>query len=291
MHQPGVRVVQPAGKPERLEARVGVAGDAAPGVVADLLDDSARRRVDHFHRAAQRIADDPIGHPALDHQVRNVGPGAIHEGRHHVALAIQFGNGVNAVGIQEALHQGAVDGLAHPPAQAVVGVGDGLAGRLHLQQVPQRVVLVGRAARAGQAAVRGIAVRHAVVGRQLVIRVVGGHRLAIDADAIAVAIVAVAIDHAAVLTHRGQPTAGIVGVAPGGRGAVEILDVLRDPPVGIAGVARLVERRRAGVGVEGRHRTEAIVGACRGNIAGRCPCDSPVLRISETAPILISSAK
>ena len=59
---------------------------------------------------------------------------------------------------------------------------------------------------------RGIGVRHAVVGRQLVIRVVGGHRLAIDADAIAVAIVAVAIDHAAVRAHRGQPTAGVVGV-------------------------------------------------------------------------------
>ena len=84
-------------------------------------------------------------------------------------------------GIQEALHQGAVDGLADAPAQAIVGVGDIRGRRLHLQQVAQGVVLVGRAARAGQAAVRGIAVRHAVVGRQLVIGVVSGHRLTIDA--------------------------------------------------------------------------------------------------------------
>ena len=67
---------------------------------------------------------------------------------------------MEAIGVQEALHQGAIDGLAHPPAQAIVGVGDGLAGRLHLQQVAQGVVLVGRRAGAGQTAVGGVGVGH-----------------------------------------------------------------------------------------------------------------------------------
>ena len=112
-----------------------------------------------------------------------------------------------------------------------------------------------------------------------------------DADPVAVAVVAVAVDHAAVLAHRGQPAAGVVAVAPRRGHAVLVFHRLGDAAIGIAGVARLVERRRAGVGVEGSRRPEAIVGARRGNIAGKCLCDSPVLRVPETVPTLISSAK
>ena len=107
------------------------------------------------------------------------------------------------------MHQGAIDRLADAPAEAVVGVGDGRGRRLHRQQVAQGVVLVGRRTGAGQAAVCGIGVRHAVVAGELVVGVVAGHRLAVHADPVAVAVVTVGVDHTAVLADRGQAAAGI----------------------------------------------------------------------------------
>ena len=71
VHQPGVRIVQPAGKAERLKARIRIAGDGAPGVVAQLLHDGTRRGVDHFHRAAQRIA---FGCTSTGERLRDRGP-------------------------------------------------------------------------------------------------------------------------------------------------------------------------------------------------------------------------
>ena len=41
VHQPAVRIVQPAGKAERLETRIGVARDIAPDVVGELPSRSA----------------------------------------------------------------------------------------------------------------------------------------------------------------------------------------------------------------------------------------------------------
>ena len=120
MHQSRVGIVQAARKAEGLEAGVAVAGDVAPWVVGDLLHDRASTGVDHLDRTAQLIADDPVGHAALDHQVGHIGPGAVHERLDHVALTVQLGDRVQAIGIQEALHQGAVDRLADAPAEAII---------------------------------------------------------------------------------------------------------------------------------------------------------------------------
>ena len=87
------------------------------------------------------VADDAVGVATLDHVVRDVGLGAVDESCDHVARAIQLGDGVELVLIQEALCEGAVDSLADPAVLAIDHIVDGhAAGELDMQQVAKDVI-------------------------------------------------------------------------------------------------------------------------------------------------------
>ena len=106
--QAGVRVRDPPGKSERLEARVGVLDDHAVLVVVDALGDRAGACVNHEAHAPELVGHVAVGNAALDHGVGDVGLCPVDEAGGHVAAAVQLGDGVELVAVDEALHGGAV---------------------------------------------------------------------------------------------------------------------------------------------------------------------------------------
>ncbi len=94
------------------------------------------------------VRDDPVPRAALDHVGGHVGLGAVDEAGLDSAGAVQLGDGVQLVLVQEALHQLAVHLLADPAVGTVDDGVDGLArGQLDVAQVAQGVVGVGGVAR------------------------------------------------------------------------------------------------------------------------------------------------
>src|SRR3989338_3516964 len=114
-YQPGVPVVQPPSKPERLEPRIAVAQHIAPLVVVDALRDLAGGAVDYKAHRSQLVADDAVGCATLDHVIRHIGLARVDEARYHIALPIQFRRRLQLVLVEEALGECAVDLFADAP--------------------------------------------------------------------------------------------------------------------------------------------------------------------------------
>nr|WP_232463856.1 hypothetical protein [Methylovulum psychrotolerans] len=105
-------VVQAARVAEGLEAGVGVLGDVAPDIVVDALGDAAVSGVDDQTRAAEVVTDDAVGGAIFGQVVRHVGFAGVDEAADYLVVAVQFGDGVELVLVEETLHQHAVDGFA-----------------------------------------------------------------------------------------------------------------------------------------------------------------------------------
>ena len=73
------------------------------------------------------ILDDPVGLTALDQVVGRVAAGGVHEAADDLVVAVQLGDGAQAVLIEEALAQDAVDFLADAAVTTVDRVVDRLA--------------------------------------------------------------------------------------------------------------------------------------------------------------------
>ncbi|MGQ0591396.1 MAG: hypothetical protein ACT4QB_01775 [Gammaproteobacteria bacterium] len=166
-----------------------------------------------------------------------------------MVLAIELGDGLELVLIEEALDQDAVDLLADAPVLAVDEIIDTAAiGELDASEVTEHIVVVGGGegtlGLGGQLPVRGVGVAPMV--EEPVLGVVVPDLDAVDVGAVAVRIVGVGRDDHAVLLDLGQPSGEIIGVGVGSREAAEGLGLLGDAPERIAGVTRFVERRRDG---------------------------------------------
>ena len=84
----------------------------APSVVVHPLGDGAGGDVDDQRGAAEVVGDDAVGDAALDHVVGHVDPGGVDEAADDVAGAVELGDGLELVLVEEALDQRAVDLLA-----------------------------------------------------------------------------------------------------------------------------------------------------------------------------------
>jgi hypothetical protein len=81
----------------------------------------------------------------LDQVVRHVRPGPIDEARHDITSAIEFCNGLQAVLVEETLHQAAVGLLTNAAIVAVDEVLDPRAVRqVHRPEIAQGVIIIGR---------------------------------------------------------------------------------------------------------------------------------------------------
>ncbi len=225
------------------------------------------------------VADDPVPGTALDHVGRHVGLGAVDEAGHDVARPVQLGHRIQLVLVQKALHQGAIDLLAHPAVGAVDDVVDGLArGQLHVAQVAQGVVGVGGGAggRGLPGQVPGLVVGvggAAVPGEPILGVVIRGDRprRRFHFGPVAVGVVGVVGHQRAVPGDPGEAAGLVVGVVPSLRGAAHRLGLRRDPAQLVAGVGGLVD---AGSGFGDRplrQLAEGVVGPAAGDAgqAGR----------------------
>jgi len=101
------------------------------------------RGVDHQAHAADLVGHDAVGGAIPDHEVRHVDAGAVDEAGDEVAGAIEFSDGAELILVQEALGEGAVDGLADAAVHTVDDVlDDGAVGLGDLVEVAEDVVLV-----------------------------------------------------------------------------------------------------------------------------------------------------
>jgi hypothetical protein len=126
-HQPGVLIVQSAGKSERLETRIRVLCHPAPHVVVHPLRHRAISGVDHEARAAEMILDQPVGLAALDQVVGRIPAASVDEAADDLVVAVEFGSDLQGALIQKALSQDAVDFLADTPILAIDEVVDSFA--------------------------------------------------------------------------------------------------------------------------------------------------------------------
>ncbi len=96
-----MRIVDAAGKTERLEAGVGVHDDVAPGIVVELLGDAAVVEVDDQFGAAEVVANEAVGSFGLrgridfDQVGRDVGFVGIDKAADDLAVAVEFANWVD----------------------------------------------------------------------------------------------------------------------------------------------------------------------------------------------------
>jgi hypothetical protein len=131
-------VVQAAGEAEGLEAGVGVLDDVAPGVVVQLLHHGAVGGVDDEPWAAQVVGDDAVGLAAFDYVRRDVAFVGVDESCHYLVAAVQFGDGAQAVLVEEALGERAVELFADPAVFAVDEVVDlGAVGQAGVLQITE----------------------------------------------------------------------------------------------------------------------------------------------------------
>jgi hypothetical protein len=241
--QAGLVVVEAAGEAEGLKARVGVVDDAAEGVVVDPLGDQAVGSVHHQADAPQVIGEEAIGHPILDHIGGDGEAAAVDEEGGHVAGAVELGHRAQAVLVEVALDQHAVDFLAHPAVGSVDHVVDLQAVREQDRaQVTGEVVGVvdglAVAALGGELAVGAVGIGVAAVGEQAVLVVVGGgagaHWIG-PGGPVAVGVVVVMLEGDVVLLDVGQASGRVVGVVVGRADATDRLDLLKDPAAAVAG--------------------------------------------------------
>ena len=90
-------VVEAPGKAKRLEVRIRILGDVPKFIIVDALGDIAVLGVDNESRGAEVVTDDAIGDTVLDQIIRDIEPCAVDEVGFEVALAIEFGDGVQLV--------------------------------------------------------------------------------------------------------------------------------------------------------------------------------------------------
>jgi hypothetical protein len=115
-HQLRVSIIQSTRKSKGLEAGIRVGDDLAELIVVHPLDNGTGGDIDDKPRAAEMVADDPVGHPALDQVVGHVALARIHKAGHYCINAIEFRHRGELILIQEALDQRAVDLLANVKA-------------------------------------------------------------------------------------------------------------------------------------------------------------------------------
>ena len=158
------------------------------------------------------IGDDPVSDAAFDQVGRDVAVNPIDEAADYGVVAVQFGDGSQAVLVQPALRQHVVDFLADPPVLAVDDVVDDAAvGKSDFPKIAQHVVIVagGRAAARFtlQFAVGAVAVSVASVAEQPVLVVIGGRcSQPRPAQAVAVGVITVRGNDAAILFDFNQPS-------------------------------------------------------------------------------------
>src|SRR5690606_16972894 len=119
----GVGVVVPASEAEGLQAGRGVGEDATPSVEVEALDDLAGGGVDDEADAAEVVLDEAEGLAAADHVLGREAAG-VHE-LGEVAGGVDLGDGAEAVEVEPAVGQDAVDALANAAIEAVDDVVDG----------------------------------------------------------------------------------------------------------------------------------------------------------------------
>ena len=102
-----------------MEAGVGVLGDLSEGVVVDALGDVTCLRVDNQTDAAQVVADDAVGGAVFGHVVGHVGLAAVDETGGDVTVGVQFGDGVEGILVEPALHEGAINLFADATILAI----------------------------------------------------------------------------------------------------------------------------------------------------------------------------
>ena len=96
-------VVEPAGKAKGLKAWVGVLGDVPKFIIVDALGDIAGLGVDDESRGTEVVGDNTVGDAVLDQVIGDIEPCAVDEAGFEVALAIEFGDGVELVLVEETL--------------------------------------------------------------------------------------------------------------------------------------------------------------------------------------------
>ncbi len=104
--------MESSGKAERLESRVCIEKDFAEDIVIDSLGNLAGESVHDQSRTACLIGNDAVGGPAFDHVVGCVEMATVDKTGDEIAVAVQLGNGVERILVQEALSENAVDFLA-----------------------------------------------------------------------------------------------------------------------------------------------------------------------------------
>ena len=153
-------VVNATREAERLEAGVAVADDLTPDIVCHLLHDCASFGINGQARAAEVVTDDAVGFAALDHVGGDIALVGVNETGNHITVAVEFGDGVELVLVEEALLEYAVDLFTDTAVLPINHVIEGyVAGEFGLQQVAELVVAVG-----GGRATVGLAVQFAVGG-------------------------------------------------------------------------------------------------------------------------------
>ena len=142
-HQPRILIVQPAREAERLKSGIAVKEHVAEFVVINPLNHSMGRYVNNKSRTAQMIRDDAVGVAAFCHVGGDVRSVAVDEYTHDVVVGSEFGDGIQAVRVEEAFHEGAVELLPDTPVHAVDHVLDfRLVRQGDAPQIPEHVVLV-----------------------------------------------------------------------------------------------------------------------------------------------------
>ena len=174
-----MRVVNPSSKSKWLEARVSIERDVAPFVIVHSLHNGFINGVDHQSRTAQMIADDAVGDAVPDHITRYIGFFRIHKPTHNLAAAVQFGDGVERVLVEESLCEQAVDFFANAPILGIDDiVNEHITRQGHLHQVTEDVVVImGGYTCLGftlQVTIGGVTVRGVVVADQAILGIVLG---------------------------------------------------------------------------------------------------------------------
>jgi len=238
-HQTRVRVVQPARKAERLKTGIAVKEHVAEFIVINPLNHSMGRYVNNKPRTAQMIRDDAVGVAAFCHVGGDVRSVAVDEYTHDVVVGSEFGDGIQAVRVEEAFHEGAVELLPDTPVHAVDHVLDfRLVRQGDAPQIPQHVVLVDRLVvrRIGLAlelAVFVVGIRKVAIGEKPILRVVRAVERAAGigvAQAVAVRVESVRRDRDVVLLDLFQTVGiGIVDIIVRMRDAVDRLGFFSDP--------------------------------------------------------------
>jgi len=196
---------------------------------------------------------------------------AVNESCGDVALAIELGDGVELVLVQEALLKGAVSLSSDPSIAAVDQVLDIRAIRQgHPGQVAQDVVGVpGGFIRLGiglglELPVGAVGIGMGSIGYEPVLGVVGAGGLAEGVGlggAVAVGVIRVAGGGEAVGADLDQAPGGIVVIRPGFGEALDGFGLLGDPAQGVSGVGDLVLVGSADLGGFGFEFAEGSIGA------------------------------